>query len=261
MRINNGIEYKFVLCDDDPILCEDLCRQITKYSIQNDLDISIDCFPNGETLYQRMTEQPNYDLLLLDIELGTSNGIEIGRMLRYDLWQSQTDLIYISGKDNYAMQLFENQPFDFLIKPLYYETVKTCLNRYFLYRNREKRFFQYTSDRLKKIVRLQDVLYFECKRNKILIQTTSGAALFHDKFETLSREFVSTEFLRIHKSYLVNIRYIKTIHHDMVELINGKRLTISRSHRNSVQKQLIALSFFAPKFGNTHSCSTKTTSQ
>ena len=259
MRINNGIEYKFAICDDDPILCEDLRRQITKYSIQKNLDITIDCFPDGEALCHRMLDEPCYDLIFLDIELGTSNGIEIGKMLRSDLWQSQTDLVYISGKDNYAMQLFENQPFDFLIKPLYYNNVHDCLSRYFLYRNREKRFFQYTSERLKKIVRLQDVLYFECKRNKILIQTTSGATLFHDKFETLSKEFSSTEFRRIHKSYLVNTRYIKSIHHDMVELTDGKQLSISRSYRNTVQDQLMELSFFEPKFDKSHRELTKTT--
>ena len=59
------------------------------------------------------------------------NGVEIGKYIRKKLENNVAQIVYISSKKSYAMELFENRPFDFLIKPLTEEAIKKVLNNLF----------------------------------------------------------------------------------------------------------------------------------
>ena len=63
-------------------------------------------------------------MLFLDIELITTDGIQVGKFIREELKNLETTIIYISSKSSYAMQLFQVQPLGFLIKPLEVEKSK-----------------------------------------------------------------------------------------------------------------------------------------
>ena len=87
------------------------------------MEIIIDIFYGGEALIDSIKENGNYDLIFLDIELGKINGVEIGHIIREDMEDYVTKIIYISSKSGYDRQLFEVQPLHFLQKPLDEEKV------------------------------------------------------------------------------------------------------------------------------------------
>ncbi len=59
-----------------------------------------------------------FGLIFLDIEMQYVNGIEAGKIIREKMKDELTKIVYISGSDNYAMELFQVRPLDFLIKPI-----------------------------------------------------------------------------------------------------------------------------------------------
>ena len=81
--------------------------------------MTLDCFFSGEELMGQLHEkQEFYHFLLLDIELIKQNGVEVGKHLRDALGDYKIQIIYFFSKTNYAMELFQVQPLDFLVKPL-----------------------------------------------------------------------------------------------------------------------------------------------
>lgn len=112
------VMFKIAICDDEQSLCDWFVGVI--HHSQNDLwqSCSIDQYASGEELCKVMAAGAEYQLIFLDIELDAMDGVEVGRYIRSRLNDYAVQIVYISGKTRYAMSLFQNQPFDFLVKPL-----------------------------------------------------------------------------------------------------------------------------------------------
>ena len=107
------------ICDDDEGLCGELEKMLYDYGKENKLQMNIDIWYQGESLCRFLRENKKIlDVLFLDIELLTTNGIEVGRFIREEQENMETAIVYISANSSYAMDLFRVQPTDFLIKPL-----------------------------------------------------------------------------------------------------------------------------------------------
>ena len=87
----------------------------------------INIWYTGEELCEYLRQNNTLDLLFLDIELISTDGIKVGNFIREEMENMETDIIYISSNSSYAMNLFRIQPIDFLIKPLTEE--RTLLER------------------------------------------------------------------------------------------------------------------------------------
>ena len=96
----------------------------------------------------------------LDIELVQSDGIEVGKFIRNDLENIQTHIVYISSKQAYAMQLFQIQPFDFLIKPITGLQLKETLSKSLKYHRQETLYFEYQKGGSLFRVPFKDIAYF-----------------------------------------------------------------------------------------------------
>lgn len=88
-------------------------------------------FFDGDTLTEYLKKEKAPDILFLDIELPGMNGVEVGKYIRDILRNTDMFMIYISSKKEYALELFQNQPFDFLIKPIKKERLYHVMEKIF----------------------------------------------------------------------------------------------------------------------------------
>ena len=85
----------------------------------------------GEEYLKFLAEEAPVDLLFLDIKFEDGmDGIAVGKELRADLKNEITQIVYISGLESYAMQLFQNRPMDFLLKPVKQEQGDRIMEEY-----------------------------------------------------------------------------------------------------------------------------------
>ena len=118
------------ICDDDEGLCGELEKMLYDYGKEHKIQMNIDIWYQGESLCRFLRENKKIlDVLFLDIELLTTNGIEVGRFIREEQENMETAIVYISANSSYAMDLFRVQPTDFLIKPLDKIKVGNVMNR------------------------------------------------------------------------------------------------------------------------------------
>ena len=87
-------------------------------------------FFSGKELLEDIEKSGVCDLLFLDIELGDYTGVEVGKKIRSDIRYESMQIVFVSAKDNYAMQLFDIRPMNFLVKPVKYERVAYILEEY-----------------------------------------------------------------------------------------------------------------------------------
>lgn len=234
MKINMTIN--IAICDDDikvTSLVENYLCEITR---NTDINISIDVFYDGSTLVDHCKNQKmRYDIIYLDIEMKTMGGIEAAKNIR--LYDREVILIFVSNYDNYLKELLEIEPFRFLDKPI----VKEDFENYFYkainrIKNNDEAFtFKYQKEHYK--IRYRDIIYFESCKRVIIIITQDTMYQFYGKLNDIEKLIYEKKhnFLRIHQSYLVNLKYIKKISFSYIELENGELLKISDERQKKVR--------------------------
>jgi len=106
---------RIAICDDDHNICTQLEKIILDFQEQVMKDLEVEVFYSGESLFEHIKTEDGFDLIFLDIELERITGVEVGELLRHDLEDYTTKIVYISSKNYYDRQLFEVQPLHFLV--------------------------------------------------------------------------------------------------------------------------------------------------
>ena len=92
---------------------------------------------------------------------------------------------------------------------------------------------------------LSNILYFESKNRKLFIVTQIECIEFYEKLDEIEKR-LPVQFLRIHKSFLVNYSHIRQFHYDEVIMSNQKNLPISQSKRKAIKEVQLELEGIMP---------------
>lgn len=123
------MQIKIAVCDDELEICSQVENILIKLLEERLIKYVIDIFYSGESLCREL-EREDYDLIFLDIELPKMNGVEIGNYIREMKRDDIVQIAYISSKQEYAMELFDIRPINFLVKPLEEATIAKVVDAY-----------------------------------------------------------------------------------------------------------------------------------
>ncbi|WP_069998701.1 LytR/AlgR family response regulator transcription factor [Cellulosilyticum sp. I15G10I2] len=226
---------RIAICDDEKAICAQLEYILEEISSSCLEEVEIEVFFSGEELYSYLMKNTYFDMIFLDIELKFMNGIDVGKKIREEMLNETTQIIYISAKDSYAMELFEVRPLNFLIKPLKAEKIKDVFTTALRLIKKNEQFFTYQVGQTSYKISIKDILYFESNDRKVNIITTRGVDTFYGSLVEIFKELEKYKFLNIHKSYLVNYTHIIRFEYSQVTLSNNKVLPISQSRRKTMR--------------------------
>ncbi|MGC6176208.1 LytR/AlgR family response regulator transcription factor [Lacrimispora sp. 38-1] len=227
---------KVAICDDDIRFTGEFENIIFQMSKKQNVSVDIDVFFDGRDLVRNICEEKiKYDLIFLDIEMKSMDGITVARKIR------EADeivlIIYVTSHTSYAIEAYDVQPFQFLVKPIERE----ILQRYFI-KAYDKiisgdSYFRYKYGKDTYQILVKDILYFQSKRRVVFIHRLDGSVVkYYEKLNELETKFKMSkiEFWRIHQSYLVNAMYVVRKSFEQIELIDGKVLFVSEDRRKEV---------------------------
>lgn len=229
--------FKIAICDDIKSTCDeikDIILNISKGTLSE--NISIDIFYSGEALISDIREEENlYDLIFLDIELGGKiNGVEVGRIIRGEMDDYITQIVYISSKNNYDRQLFDVQPLHFLQKPIDVLKIENDIKLAIKISGKENRFFEFKNLRNITKVPYKDILYFESRGREIILVSCKTQYIFYNNIHSLSK-ILPDFFIYPHRSYLVNYELITCFKFEELVMSNGDVIPISRNKRKEIR--------------------------
>lgn len=228
--------FSIAICDDDPLICSRL-ESILNIQIDSNEIISA-VFYSGETLYESLHDGTHFDLIFLDIELELMNGVTVGKKIRDELCDEKIHIVFISGKQEYAMELFDVRPLHFLVKPIEEKQVVETVNKAMELSKNHYDYFEFQTDKELYKCYYGDIVYFESKARKVHIYTVGTEYVFYGRLNDVEKE-VGEYFLRVHQSYLVNPLYIERYKSEEISLLGGKTLPISKAFRSSVRQAIL----------------------
>lgn len=230
--------YRIAICDDEISTCESLDSILREISDTLSLRIDVEVFYSGETLVSHMTCGATYHFVFLDIELFELSGVEVSRYIRENKKDFMCQIVFISSKTAYAMELFQFQPLDFIVKPICREKVERVIIKGLRTIGILRDSFDCTLGKSTIRTPMSQILYFESKGRQIKLVTGEGEIEFYDRISRVEQT-LPPAFIRIHKSYIVNINAVRICRYDRVILFDGCELPISRSYRDVVKEQIM----------------------
>ena len=233
-------QVKCVITDDEPTACEGLQRYVEKVDFLSLMGVCEDTMQLN-TLLQ--TEQP--DLLFLDIEMPEFTGIDVSKMIRDNLKNDATQIAYISGNKEYAIEIFEYDPLYFVHKPINKEKIEKVFERLIHRLHLQADAFTYKTGHNIVKIPIKDIIYFESEDHQIIIHYYTQNEYHKDSFygllDHVQKQLKSFQFLRIHKTYLVHHLYVRKYAYDKVYLSTGIELPIAQSKRKEIRAEQFAI--------------------
>ncbi len=227
---------RIAICDDDHNICTQLEKIILDFQEQVMKDLEVEVFYSGESLLEHIKTEDGFDLIFLDIELEGITGVEVGELLRHDLEDYTTKIVYISSKNSYDRQLFEVQPLHFLEKPLDKEKVIRDINLTMKMLEKENRWFSFKIGKDVHRIPVKDIIYFESTGREVKLVGVGGTFHFYDKIEAISGKVFEAQFMQPHRSYLINYDHVVSIRKDEIIMSNKDKIPVSRLRYKEVME-------------------------
>lgn len=223
------------VCDDQKEIVDSITQMLYDLEEKYTEEFHIEGYTDSALLCRKLSDGVEYDIVFLDISMPGLNGVDIGQHIRYELGDNDTQIVYVSSDNKYAMELFKVQPMEFLIKPVNEAKLERIMNLAYKILFHGRQIFRYELNGDNYRENAGNILYFESRRRKIYMHTLKECVEFYGKLDDVYRQLERYNFKYVHKSYLVNIYKIKAFCRDCILMENGDRLPISRSRRDEVR--------------------------
>lgn len=214
--------------EDDSTMAEQIQSYLQQYRAERGLELTVRSFTSGTELVRHYTESP-CQILLLDIEMPGLNGMETARTIRAA--DPDVAIVFITNMAQYAIQGYEVDALDFVLKPINYFTFSTKLDRAF--QRVQQRTHGTVCLQLPDGMRMfstQDIYYLETQNRMLHYHTKQGVFSVRGSLAKAQKELEAYHFERCNQCYLVNLRYVTGVQKDTVT-VAGDALEISRRNK------------------------------
>lgn len=222
------------ICDD---LCSDLVlleEYILLYMNTHNIDCTISKFESGDNLLADL-KYKQYDILFLDIYMQGKNGIEIARTIRDA--GLECIIIFTTTSPDHALDGFEVGAVHYLIKPLNYENVESGLARCNQIFAQSRQYIEVKSGRTIFRILLKDLIFAEVYGNTLLIHTVSTEVKTYVSLDAFMKLLPVENFLRCHRSYVVNMNFIASQDDSDFVLKDGVIIPIPKKDRQLMRQK------------------------
>lgn len=234
MPVSDKNTIQCLITDDEPIARRILRNHLAKtegFTVAGECSTAMECF----ALLQRQKT----DLLFLDIQMPQLTGLEFLRSLHH-----RPKVIIVSAHREYALEGFELDVLDYLLKPVSFERFLKALDKFRQVQPQPALFetpevpdhLFIRADRKTVKLILSDVHYIESMSDYLKIHTGEGVIITKEKIGVIEQKLPG-HFLRIHRSFILNSHHLQAFTHESVEVC-GKELPVSRSFRQEVMDKL-----------------------
>lgn len=209
-------------CQEDSL---QLKRYLSRYEQEKGTKFKVSCVDNGMDFIDEY--DPDYDIVLMDIEMPYLDGMSAAKKMR-EIDQSVC-LIFVTNMAQYAIDGYEVDAMDFLVKPITFQHFALKLEKALWNCSvRKERYYGVQTQNGVIKVPLTQIYYVESEKHYLKFHTWSGIYRSRGSIKELAAEFPGETFVRCHASYLVNLDYVTRVAQDNVQ-VKDVKLPVSRA--------------------------------
>jgi DNA-binding LytR/AlgR family response regulator len=231
--------YRCLIIDDESPAHKALASHIAKF---DDLEHSGSAFSGMEAL--KMLNENKYDIIFLDINMPVISGVE--------LMESQPNrplTIVTTAYSDFALSAYQNDAIDYLLKPISFEKFSKAIEKakiYFSGNNVKKentsngKVLSHRVNGQMTDILLNDIIYIESLGNymKLYSSRHNLPMIIYGSLASISAEIDCTDFLQVHRSYIVNVSKITSVTFKSLTMCNNEIIPVGRKY------QILLDSFF-----------------
>ena len=221
------MKLKIAICDDDASARTYLQALAADWAKKNRHLAEIKLYSQARQFLFDYSEEKDFDILLLDIEMPEVSGVQLAKQIRRD--NTHVQIIFITGFYEYFSDGFDVSALHYLIKPVDGSRLHPVLDRAADNLSfRQRSVLLSTADGDIK-VSLADILYLEADRMHVIAHTAQGDFRSRVSLAKLMEQLDDT-FFKVHRSYVVGLKFIKKITRTEITMQNGVKCTVKRSN-------------------------------
>lgn len=223
---------KIAICDDDLNIVKQMENLLEAYE---KVKCSINIYTSGEELLKK---HEKFEVIFLDIDMSGIDGIETAKAIRnYD---KNVKIIYVTNFTDYVSLAFSVHAFGYLNKPVKREEIYKQLDEVIAYGKevKEDTLIEFITE--EGIIRLspKEIYFFEYLNRKVQIRTLNKTYILTGKITTVSESMCKYGFLMPHKSFTVNLFYVKSIKGYDIYMMDGSVIPLSQKKSVEFREQL-----------------------
>jgi DNA-binding LytR/AlgR family response regulator len=216
---------KCIVVDDEPLAISLLESYVQKvpflelvFSTENPIE-ALEFIQNNES-----------DLIFLDIQMPELTGINFMKILG-----DKQKYILTTAYSEYALEGYEHNIVDYLLKPIsferFYKSALKAQERFAFNENKEDSYFFVKSSGQQYRINFDDILYVESIKDYVSIKTSEQEYIVLDTLKSMEQQLPENNFVRNHKSFIINLNHIKTLGSKKIILLSDKEIPIGESFR------------------------------
>jgi DNA-binding LytR/AlgR family response regulator len=230
--------YRVAICDDEATslqINEALTAQVLT---ESGIEYETVCFTDMESMIKSLSDKnADYDVLLCDILAVGMNGIEAAKELRR--LGGSVSIIFISSTAEYALEGYQVDALRYLQKPIQIDKLKEALlSAYKMKDNKGDTLTFQVGDKLYKIP-FGEIEYLESQGRETIVSTINEQISVHMKFSDMEQLLPEESFVRCHRSYIINMNYVKDLARYRFLTKRGVEIPVSQLQYVDVKKRFM----------------------
>lgn len=228
-----------VICDDNSLYQQSIREKINYWitSTGREKSVQIRIFSSSEDLLEAWENGLRIDLLFLDIEIpGEMNGLELAKQVFRN--NKTVQIVFITNFSCYALEGYYVNALRYLMKPVLQRDIDECMDiAWNRWHNSLNGYIRATTKSAIAVISINELMYAEASgRNLLLKLSTSNEVLvtqerLHTFFDKLPRKL----FAQCHRSYLVNVMYVRQMRLDTLTISDGTEIPVGRKYASSMR--------------------------
>ena len=220
--------WKILICDDEQECRNSVLEMLARYEKESGNSLEVSAVQSGEELMKRFS--PEYDLLLLDIQMKTLSGMNAARAIRQK--GSDVPIIFITAMTEYAIEGYEVHAFGFLKKPVHYRQLAWQLDDVFAMLEKKQGINVLVQDGdTVRAYKSSEIAWAEVLGHDVQLHITDGSVQrCTTPLAKLQEQLSASGFFRAHKSFLVNMQHVRSVNIASITMRDGAEVPLSK-HR------------------------------
>ena len=230
-----GVRYKIAICDDLESDRDYLKDLLNKWANDYSHLLSIDAFSSAESFLFHYEEAKDYDILLLDIEMGLMDGVSMAKKIRQD--NDTVQIIFITGYSDYIAEGYEVNALHYLMKPVKEEKLFSVLERAIEKISKNDVVLNIDSANGMVRVPIYQIRFAEVFGNYVTIHANDEVVVKMTLNEI--EKLLDERFYRVGRSVIVNLNEVSRVTKTEIKLLDGTSIHLPRGAYDGVNRAII----------------------
>lgn len=226
---------RIAICDDSAQDAQFVQHIVSNWAASKGLELQALTFPSAESFLFHYTEDKNFDILLLDVEMGDMDGVTMAKRIRQD--NETVQIVFITGYSDYIAEGYEVAALHYLMKPVKEDKLYAVLDRALEKRKQDERCLNLELSGEMVRIPFYEIRYLNVQKNYVTVHAKQDYTLKRS-FGEFEKE-LDSRFSRVGRAMILNLKHIRRVTKTEVHLSDGTVLPLPRGAYEPLNRAII----------------------